>query len=70
MDVAGKIRILPASGGKFKLLFSSVLMVRIVQYAILPLNFLWIKFLKFPPLAGKIGILPAGYTFDSGKAGP
>ena len=40
VDVAGKIRILPASGGKFKLLFSSVLMVRIVQYAILPLNFL------------------------------
>ena len=65
VDVAGKIRVLPANGGKFRLLFTSVLMVRIVQYAILPLNFSWIKFLKFPPLAGKIRILPARSTFGS-----
>ena len=40
VDLAGKIRILPASGGKLTLLFTSVLMVRIVQYANVPLNFL------------------------------
>ena len=38
-------------------------MVRIVLYANLPLNFLRINFLKFPPLVGKIQILPARSTF-------
>ena len=39
VDQAGKIQILPSSGGKFTLLFISVFMVRIVPYAILTLNF-------------------------------
>ena len=63
MDVAGKIWILPASGGKFKKSFHKKFSGRIAYCTILTINPLVNKSVNFPPLAGKIRILPAGSTF-------
>ena len=46
MDLVGKIGFLDSSGGKFAILLTSVLMVRIVKYGIIALNSLWIVFLQ------------------------
>ena len=68
VDVAGKIWILPASGGKFKKSFHKKFSGRIAYCTILTINPLVNKSVNFPPLAGKIRILPAGSTFGFSQA--
>ena len=63
MDLAGKIRILPASGGNVKNFIHKKFSGRIAYYTILTINTLVNKSVNFPPLAGKIRILPARSTF-------
>ena len=63
MDVAGKIWILPASGGNFKNFILKKFSGRIAYCTILTINTLLNKSLNLPPLVGKIRILPATSTF-------
>ena len=63
VDPAGKIRILPASGGNSKNFIHKICSGRIAYCTILTINALVNKSLNFPPLAGKIRILPATSTF-------
>ena len=64
LDLADKIQILPASSGNFKNFIHKKFSGRIAYCTILNLNTLLNKSVNFPPLVGKIRILPARSTFE------